>query len=234
MVLCYALLAAFFVLERFFRRGSAAKALDPTPFDRGTTRSIGLAFVSCLTLVLIAPFLSRVGLGKLNGLTFVGRHYRDGPWHQLAILGQPDSGRCVHAYPQDGCSAVLGLEWAVPSVTPSWIHGCATHVARCRCRTQKLDRARCHGACPRVGVPASDERGGRDAACSARRGVSCLQSPELARRSVRLLTTTVVAVRYVIAFSLTVGRVPARTGQARRSADHLRQNSTQYPHRRTL
>lgn len=67
VVMCYALLATFFLLERVFRRGLAAKALDSTPFDRGTTRAIGLAFLGCLVLVLIAPFLSRVGLGKLDG-----------------------------------------------------------------------------------------------------------------------------------------------------------------------
>jgi protein-S-isoprenylcysteine O-methyltransferase Ste14 len=69
LVVCYALLATFLVLERVFRRGSAAKALDSTPFDRGTTGAIGLAFLACLALVLIAPLLSRLGVGTFNGHT---------------------------------------------------------------------------------------------------------------------------------------------------------------------
>jgi protein-S-isoprenylcysteine O-methyltransferase Ste14 len=63
---CYALLATFLVLERLFRRGAAAKSLDATPTDRGTTRVIGLAFLSSLLLVLSAPFFSRLGWGNVN------------------------------------------------------------------------------------------------------------------------------------------------------------------------
>jgi protein-S-isoprenylcysteine O-methyltransferase Ste14 len=67
--ICYCLLATFFVLERALRRGSAASALDSTPLDRGTTRAIGLAFLACVILVLIAPLLSRLGLGQFGSPT---------------------------------------------------------------------------------------------------------------------------------------------------------------------
>jgi protein-S-isoprenylcysteine O-methyltransferase Ste14 len=67
MIICYGLLAAFFVLEQRLRRGPEAKSLDATAFDRGTTRAIGLAFLSCLFFVLIAPLLSRLGLGNFGG-----------------------------------------------------------------------------------------------------------------------------------------------------------------------
>jgi protein-S-isoprenylcysteine O-methyltransferase Ste14 len=65
----YALLATFLILEGVFRRGTAAKALDATPADRGTTRRIGLAFLAAVLLVLIAPFLSGLGPGKLTNPT---------------------------------------------------------------------------------------------------------------------------------------------------------------------
>jgi protein-S-isoprenylcysteine O-methyltransferase Ste14 len=68
-MVCYAMLATFFVLESALRRGAAAKALDSTPFDRGTTRAIGLAFLSCVLSVLIAPLLSRLSLGQFGGPT---------------------------------------------------------------------------------------------------------------------------------------------------------------------
>ena len=63
------MLATFFVLERALRHGAAAKTVDPTPFDRGTTRAVGLAFLSCLLSVLIAPLLSRLGLGQFGSPT---------------------------------------------------------------------------------------------------------------------------------------------------------------------
>jgi protein-S-isoprenylcysteine O-methyltransferase Ste14 len=65
-IICYGLLAVFFVLEQALRRGPEAKSLESTAFDRGTTQAIGLAFLSCLLLVLIAPLLSRVGVGKFG------------------------------------------------------------------------------------------------------------------------------------------------------------------------
>jgi protein-S-isoprenylcysteine O-methyltransferase len=63
------MLFMFFVLEGALRRGAAAKTLDSTPFDRGTTRSIGLAFLSCVISVVIAPLLSHLGLGEFGGPT---------------------------------------------------------------------------------------------------------------------------------------------------------------------
>ena len=62
-VICYTILAAFFVLERALRRGSEARAMDATPFDRGTTRAIGLAFLACVLVALIAPL---VALGQFG------------------------------------------------------------------------------------------------------------------------------------------------------------------------
>ena len=63
-IVCYGMLATFFVLEQALRRGTAAKTLDATPFDRGTTRAIGLAFLSCALSVMVAPLLTHLGLGE--------------------------------------------------------------------------------------------------------------------------------------------------------------------------
>jgi protein-S-isoprenylcysteine O-methyltransferase Ste14 len=68
-IVCYGMLVTFFVLERALRRGAAAKTLDATPFDRGTTRAIGLAFLSCALSVLVAPLLAHLGLGKFGNPT---------------------------------------------------------------------------------------------------------------------------------------------------------------------
>ncbi len=66
-LVCYCLLATFFVVERALRQGAEAQTLDSTPFDRGTTRAIGFAFLSSLIAVLIAPFLSWWGWGRFGG-----------------------------------------------------------------------------------------------------------------------------------------------------------------------
>jgi hypothetical protein len=63
------MLATFFVLEQALRRGTAAKTLDVTPFDRGTTRAIGLAFLSCALSVMVAPLLTHLGLGEFGNPT---------------------------------------------------------------------------------------------------------------------------------------------------------------------
>ena len=65
-IICYALLAVFFVLEHALRRGAEAQSLDSTAYDRKTTRAVGYAFLSCLLSVLTAPFLSRQGLCKFG------------------------------------------------------------------------------------------------------------------------------------------------------------------------
>jgi protein-S-isoprenylcysteine O-methyltransferase Ste14 len=67
VIVCYALLATFLLLERALRRGAAATALDATPFDRGTTRAIGISFFACLLCVLLAPLLSWLGWGRFGG-----------------------------------------------------------------------------------------------------------------------------------------------------------------------
>jgi protein-S-isoprenylcysteine O-methyltransferase Ste14 len=68
-IACYGMLATFFVLEQALRRGAAAKTLDATPFDRGTTRAIGLAFLFCALSVMVAPLLAHLGLGEFGNPT---------------------------------------------------------------------------------------------------------------------------------------------------------------------
>lgn len=68
-VTCYALLVAFLVLERRFREGSEAKALELTAADRGTTPALGIAFLTGLVLVVSAPLWSHLGWGRWGSLT---------------------------------------------------------------------------------------------------------------------------------------------------------------------
>ena len=68
-IISYGPLATFFLVEGALRRGAAAKALDATMSDRGTTRTIGIAFLSCLVSVMIAPVLSRLGIGRFGSPT---------------------------------------------------------------------------------------------------------------------------------------------------------------------
>ena len=68
-IICYGLLATFFFVEGALRRGAAAKSLDATMSDRGTTRTIGIAFLSCLVSVMIAPVLSRLRIGRFGSPT---------------------------------------------------------------------------------------------------------------------------------------------------------------------
>jgi len=44
-LLAYLLVAAFFVTEGRFRRGAAAKSLESSESDRGSTRVLGAYFV---------------------------------------------------------------------------------------------------------------------------------------------------------------------------------------------
>jgi protein-S-isoprenylcysteine O-methyltransferase len=67
LLLAYALLAAFFGLERLLRRDAAARSLEADAADRGTTRLIGLAYGLAMNAGLLAPLLARLRIGRLPG-----------------------------------------------------------------------------------------------------------------------------------------------------------------------
>ena len=61
----YGLIAAFIFVERRLRRGHAASTLEALPSDRGTTRVIGATYGYALSAGLLAPVLSKRGIGRL-------------------------------------------------------------------------------------------------------------------------------------------------------------------------
>src|SRR3989442_1487212 len=62
----YGLMGCFFVAERLLRQGESAKSLQEGQADRGSTRAIGAAFGLTLLTLLVAPLLSRRGIGRLR------------------------------------------------------------------------------------------------------------------------------------------------------------------------
>jgi protein-S-isoprenylcysteine O-methyltransferase Ste14 len=58
-------------MERLTRQGQEAKSLEIRPFDRGSTRLLGLAFLVALLLLLVAPVLNALQIGSIDS-TAVG------------------------------------------------------------------------------------------------------------------------------------------------------------------
>jgi protein-S-isoprenylcysteine O-methyltransferase Ste14 len=64
-LVAYGLVACFLVLERLARQGQEATSLEFGPFDRGSTRLLGLAFLVAVLTLLVAPVLNVFGLGAI-------------------------------------------------------------------------------------------------------------------------------------------------------------------------
>ena len=67
----FGLIGGFLVMERLARQGQEAKSLETGPFDRGSTRLLGAAFLGAILTLLVAPLLNASQLGAL-GWTAVG------------------------------------------------------------------------------------------------------------------------------------------------------------------
>lgn len=65
----YVLIVFFLIFIRFFRFGSKAKALKETKHDQNTTKLLGIAFVSCLFFLLVAPVLNFYNIGSILPFT---------------------------------------------------------------------------------------------------------------------------------------------------------------------
>src|SRR5690349_2485510 len=63
----YALIGSFFAVERLLRRGESAKSWKGGAADQGTTRAIGAAFGLSINVLLIAPILNRLRVGRFYG-----------------------------------------------------------------------------------------------------------------------------------------------------------------------
>jgi protein-S-isoprenylcysteine O-methyltransferase Ste14 len=64
--IAYSLIGCFFIAERLLRQGEGARSLQQGPADRGSTRTIGVAFGVALLSLLVAPFLNRRRIGYLG------------------------------------------------------------------------------------------------------------------------------------------------------------------------
>jgi len=70
-LVAYGLIGCFLGLERLARQGQEAKSLEFGPFDRGSTRLLGIAFLVAVLTLLVAPVLNAFQLGTI-GWTAVG------------------------------------------------------------------------------------------------------------------------------------------------------------------
>jgi protein-S-isoprenylcysteine O-methyltransferase len=71
LLVAYALLALFFVLEGRLREGGEAKTLEASQSDRDSTRWLGRAYLVAALALLLAPLLNYLGLGVLLGIGYL-------------------------------------------------------------------------------------------------------------------------------------------------------------------
>jgi protein-S-isoprenylcysteine O-methyltransferase len=70
-VAAYGLIGCFLGMERLTRQGKEAKSLECGPFDRGSTRLLGGAFLATIVTLLLAPVLNAFQIGAM-GAAVVG------------------------------------------------------------------------------------------------------------------------------------------------------------------
>ena len=68
-LIVYVLIIIFLIFIRFFRFGAKAKELLKTEHDQNTTKLLGIAFVSCIFFLLVAPVLNFYNMGSLVPIT---------------------------------------------------------------------------------------------------------------------------------------------------------------------
>ena len=65
-LVAYGLVGCFLVTERLARQGREAKSLEFGPFDRGSTRLLGWAFLAAMGTLLLAPALNAFQFGAMG------------------------------------------------------------------------------------------------------------------------------------------------------------------------
>jgi protein-S-isoprenylcysteine O-methyltransferase Ste14 len=65
LVAAYTVIGLFITLERRLRADQAARSMQAEPADQGTTRLVGAVFGFALSAGLLAPVLSRWGVGRI-------------------------------------------------------------------------------------------------------------------------------------------------------------------------
>lgn len=72
LILALVLVAVFFAGDAFLRPAGTARSLAPRESDRGSTRRLVQAFLVCIVILLVSPFLNSFSLGSLTGAGWVG------------------------------------------------------------------------------------------------------------------------------------------------------------------
>ncbi len=62
----YLIIISFYIIERLLRKGKAAKTLEKTKYDKGSTYFIGYSLSLSNVILLIVPILNNYGIGKIN------------------------------------------------------------------------------------------------------------------------------------------------------------------------
>ena len=68
----YVLIGLFLATENYMRRGQKARTLHTGPFDRGSTRLLGVAFLTGVLALLLAPVLNYFEIGCVVHDAFTG------------------------------------------------------------------------------------------------------------------------------------------------------------------
>jgi protein-S-isoprenylcysteine O-methyltransferase len=79
VLVAYALLGGFLILQRVLRRGEQARSLRPPPADRGSTWLLGAAFGLGLLALAAGPALNAYGVAEIGRGAVVG-------WVGVAVL----------------------------------------------------------------------------------------------------------------------------------------------------
>jgi protein-S-isoprenylcysteine O-methyltransferase Ste14 len=146
----YGLVGCFLGMERLTRQGQEAKSLEFGPFDRGSTRLLGGAFLVAVLTLLAAPVLNAFHLGALGwaavgwvgvGLMVGGIALRLWATRVLGrfytrTLRAADDQQVIDRGPykvlrHPGYSGVLVMWAGAGLATLNWVVGAAVIVAMC-------------------------------------------------------------------------------------------------------
>jgi protein-S-isoprenylcysteine O-methyltransferase Ste14 len=161
-IAAYGLIVGFLVMERAMRQGPEARSLEAGPFDRHSSRRLGMAMLVGLIAMLLAPSLNSLRVGALDndsigwagvGLMVVGIGLR---YWAARVLGRfftrtlrvADDQRLVEQGPyrmirHPGYSADL-LMWAGAALAT--VNGIAATVVICTMLAAYRYRIRCEEA----------------------------------------------------------------------------------------
>lgn len=65
-IISYGLILSFFLIEKFIRTGDDAKTLKKTEYDKGSTRLLGLTFITSCLILTATPILNYFAIGTIK------------------------------------------------------------------------------------------------------------------------------------------------------------------------